>query len=340
MNDQEPLDPAPSNGELAPSESPNGEAPPPPIAVESPSRAWGARWGAILDEAGPGAARRVQRGQALARRGAVEDLRIEEGAITANVVADRQPYEVRLAWPVPGEPAWARATTALGAELRFLAALLDGSLPGALVDELEQAGIRVLPELADLDLHCGCDDPNALCPHVVAVHTTAGARIERDPTVLLRLRGRDRDELLRELRGESGQEPFADPALDLTRGLDAAHGDLDAIELRPAPVDDPASLLYHLGPPPGVDDLDPLAAIVERAAAGAWRLAAGDGAEAADEELLLAELRGQRVASAASLAGALGRDLTGVRDQLDRLFAEGTVLRTGSGERARYRASS
>jgi hypothetical protein len=82
----------------------------------------------------------------------------------------------------------------------------------------------------------------------------------------------------------------------------------------------------------------PLVRTIERAAAGAWRLAAGEGAAAADEELLLAELRGQRVGTAASLADALGRDADEIRAELDRLFEEGTVMRTGSGDRARYRA--
>jgi len=83
-----------------------------------------------------------------------------------------------------------------------------------------------------------------------------------------------------------------------------------------------------------------LEVLVERASATAWRLAAGDGAEAADEEALLAELRAQRVATVDSLAAALGRDAALVRGVLDQLYAQGTVLRTGSGERTRYRASS
>jgi predicted ArsR family transcriptional regulator len=83
-----------------------------------------------------------------------------------------------------------------------------------------------------------------------------------------------------------------------------------------------------------------LAAIIERAAAGAWRLAAGDGAAAADEELLLTELRAQRVATATALATALGRDAATVRAQLDELYEQGAVLRTGSGERTRYRAAA
>lgn len=309
-------------------------------AIRTALPRWGDRWRAILDTASPADARRVQRGRGLARRGAVEDLKIEPGSITAIVAEDRlNPRHVRLGWPVPDERHWARAIAALRAELRFLATLLDGGLSDELATTLAASAIALLPALEVLELKCDGEGCVGLCPHIAAVHTTVGARIDRDPLVLLRLRGRDLDTLLRELRGDDAQISFTDMALDLSRGLAAAHGDLDAIELQPAPVDDPASLLGHLGEPPGVDDLEPFVAIIERAAAGAWRLAAGEGADAADEELLLAELRGQQVASAASLADALGREVDAVRDQLDALFAQGTVLRTGSGERARYRAS-
>ena len=144
---------------------------------------------------------------------------------------------------------------------------------------------------------------------------------------------------LREQRGVSEPEPGAG-TLDLTAGLTAGRGDLEAIALHPAPVDDPAGPFRHLGPPPGVDDEEALIALVERAAGAAWRLAAGDGADAADEELLLAERRAQRVATPGSLAEALGRDADELRAELDRLFEAGQVMRTGSGDRTRYRAAA
>ncbi len=128
--------------------------------------------------------------------------------------------------------------------------------------------------------------------------------------------------------------------LDPSVGLTELQGDLDAITLHPSEVDDPTALLRQLGPPPGVDDPEPIAALIERAAATAWRLAAGEGAEAADEEALLAELRAQRVATAASLAAALGRDEATVSEVLEALFARGEVLRTGTGGRTRYRAAA
>lgn len=304
-------------------------------------RWWGQRWQELLDHAGPSAARRVQRGQALARRGAVEDLRIEPGVIQGVVREDRVvPYRVELRWPPPDDAAWEAAIAALSAELRFTAALLDGHLPEGIDEVLAGAGVPVLPTLDDLQLVCTCTERVRLCRHVAALYTAAGALIDRDPFLLLTLRGRTRDALLRALRTERGGERGTSPAegLDLSQGMFGVRGDLEAIPLHPAPVEDPAALFHRLGEPPGVDDVRPLVSTIQRAAAGAWRLAAGEGAAAADEELLLTELRAQRVGSAASLAEALGRDTEEVRAELDRLFEDGTVMRTGSGDRARYRA--
>jgi uncharacterized Zn finger protein len=306
-----------------------------------PRRWWGRRWQAVLDELGPAGARRVQRGQGLARRGAVDEVALERGRVAGTVREDRvAPYRVTIGWRPPDDATWDRAIATLTGELRVTAALLDGQLPEAIEDTLAAAGVALLPTVADLEVACTCPERVRWCRHVVAVWTAAGAVVDRDPFLLLTLRGRPRDALLRALRAGRGDGPAATPAdgLDLTAGFEAARGDLDAIALHPAPVEDPAALFHRLGAPPGVDDVRPLVRTIQRAAAGAWRLAAGEGSAAADEELLLAELRAQRVGSAASLAEALGRDPDEVRAELDRLFDDGTVLRTGTGERARYRA--
>lgn len=302
---------------------------------------WGQRLSVLLDDLGAGAARRVQRGQALARRGGVEDLRFAPGAITATVAEDRAPLaEVSIGWPVAGDDVWARAEEVIGARLRFVAGLLDGRLPTALAEELEAVGLPLLPSVGDLVPRCSCGAVEPFCRHVVAVHTVAASQVDRDVTLLLALRGRTAERLLEAVRPVSaaageGQEPAA-----VAMALTEAAGDLEAVTLHPAPPDEPAALLHQLGAPPGIADDEPLVALIAQAAATAWRLAAGDGAEAADRELLLTELRAQGVASAASLAAGLGRDADDVRSTLDELFEAGAVLRTGSGERTRYRAAS
>ena len=300
---------------------------------------WGRRWLDALDATGAGAARAVRRGHGLARRGRVHDLTLTSGRIAANVSDDRGTQaRVQLDWPEPDDAAWSQAIEKLAGQLRYTAALLDSTLPEELAEDIESAGIDLFPDLTDLAVRCSCNDRGPICRHVAAMVVAAGVQVDRDPSLLFELRGRSRDELLDRVR--QGSVSPEQPDLDLSAGLEAARGDLEAIELHPAPADDPASLLRHLGPPPGVDDTEPLEVLVERAAETAWRLAAGAGSQAADEELLLTELRAQRTASADSIASALGRDVEEVREALDQLFEAGEVLRTGSGERVRYRAAA
>lgn len=306
-------------------------------------RWWSEQWLAVLDDLGPALSRQVQRGRALARRAAVEQVRIERGRITG-AVADDQPraHRVELLWPAPPEAAWDAAVDALADEVRFVAALLDGDLPGEAGALLEDAGVGLVPDIRHVELRCPCRSRQRPCRHGVALWVAAAAMLDRDVFALLRLRGRDEAQLLDALRRRRGIAPTGPvgAGLDLSRGLFSAHGDLDAVVLHPAPVEDPAALFRQLGAPPGVEDTRLLEELVDRAASTAWRLAAGEGAQVADEELLLAELRAQRVATPGTLAEALGRDPEDLREELDRLFEHGTVMRTGSGDRARYRASA
>lgn len=304
-------------------------------ALVTPRHRWGERLLGVLEQTGPAAARAVQRGQALARRGVVDDLTFRRGRVTGTVHEDRVAgLQVSIGWPTTDPSGWDEATGVLGRRLRPLATLLQGSLTEELVDDLTAAGIELVPSVAELHPSCSCE-AGGWCRHVAAVFTVAAARIDRQPLLLLELAGRSAEELLLALRGEApGSVTVEEPV----EAFDPR--DLDAIELHPAPVEHPERLFQQLGPPPGVDDTGPFESVIARAAATAWQLAAGDGAEAADEAALLTELRSQRVGTVASLSEVLGWSSDTVERGLEALFARGEVLRTGAGERMRYRASS
>jgi DNA-binding transcriptional ArsR family regulator len=105
------------------------------------------------------------------------------------------------------------------------------------------------------------------------------------------------------------------------------------------PVPDVTSVFERLGPPPGFEDTETLERLMADAAALAWRLAAGEGSAAADDEALLAELRAQGVATAGSIASSLGLNDETAQEALDRLYGAGAVMRMGEGTTARYRAA-
>lgn len=302
-------------------------------------RWWGEAWLATLDTSSAAVARVVQQGEALLRRGGVQEVVIAAGGVRAGVVGARgQHARVELGVPVFDEATWDEVTAVVAERLRFTAGLLQGELPAQLGDRLREAGAELLPEPDELTTACDVD-PRKLCPHLVAVHRAVAVRIDRDPTLLFVLRGRAGHEVLHDVRAARGEEAGDDVRAELPEDGDvaAARGDLDAVVVHPRPSADPAWLLRHLGAPPGVEDPEPLAALVEQASGAAWRLAAGEGAADADVELLLAELRSRRTAGAEVLAEALGRATEEVEDELETLYERGTVLKTGSGRRARFR---
>lgn len=133
----------------------------------------GALWCGFIDKCGsPG---RAERGQAYVRAGALVDLKVRPGCITAevdgavrvrpivNVPLGREAYLSGL-WSLPGVEG--RYT------LQFMLPKLD-----------------VLPAATELLGSCGCADRVPLCEHVLAALYGFGARLDAEPELLLLLRG-------------------------------------------------------------------------------------------------------------------------------------------------------
>lgn len=303
----------------------------------------GRRWADVV-EAVPGTtAYRLDRGRAFARQGAVTEFEVAAGRLTA-VVRDRTALDVTIDVPVLADDAWERAVGALTSELRHGAELASGRVTADVERVVGAAGVELLPEPDALVPACPCQDEVAWCKHATALGYRMADEVDADAFLYVALRGRTREQLVGELRAvrsggslddDRGGQALAD--LDPAT-FERARGDLHAVVVHPAPAEEPANLLHRLGPPPDLADLRHLEPLVVRAADAAWRLAAGQGSDVADDEVLLAELRARRMAGAAEVAAGVGWDVERATEALDRLFEEGVVMRTGKGERARYRA--
>ncbi len=309
---------------------------------------WGQRWIGALEALGALYANRLPRGRTYARRGAVEDLRVSAGEVTARVHGRRaRPYRVRLGLPVFDDPTWARVTETLASEVRHSAALLDGQMPEDVDEVLAGCGVSLFPRPGELDTQCSCPDYANPCKHVPAVHYVLAETFDADPFLLPTLRGRDQAALLAGLRAaRAGGAPQPEP--DDTAGetvpiaaLSAAElwdspGDLAALRVHPAPAGDPTALLRRLGPPPDCPEqvVAELEELVTVAAGAAWRLASG---EASDDPVLDA-LRARGTATTRELAADLERDVAEVRAELRRLVDAGAARRTGHARGTRYHA--
>ena len=299
---------------------------------DAPTRTLGDRWMAAAAGSSAAARRRLEKGRAGAGR-LVDVLQLTPGQVTLRVPDGRgRSHDVTLEVPVLDDEAWDEVVARSGRELRHTAALLQGRLPTVLLED-----DLLFPD--EMTGHCTCSEARP-CRHEAATHHAIATAIDRDPPRLLRIRARSVDDLLDALRSARGTRRAADEGddVDLADPLHA-RGDLEGIDVHPVPVPDVSTVFERLGPPPGFEDSEVLERLMSEAAALAWRLAAGEGSEAADDEALLAELRAQGVATAGSIASSLGLDAEVAQEALDRLYSAGTVLRMGEGETARYRAA-
>ncbi len=288
-----------------------------------------------------------ERGRQAAMREDVLDLDTAAGVISGRVSLERRkPALVTITIDPWGDDVWAALLPKMAAELRTAAELLAGRLPANLEEMVESIGAELLPKAVDLTFDSG--DPVAPWRAAAAIWAAWCRAADADPLLVFALRGRDRANLLaalRALRSGADEIPVAVPSgggVQLVAELGADRftnaGDLDTIRVHPQPPTTPQALLRHLGVPPGVKDEIPLERIIQRAAETAWTLAAEDGSDEADDEVILGELRARGMATAAKLAEAVGWDAERATEVLDRLYGEGTVMRGGTGEKARYRA--
>lgn len=318
---------------------------------ETPDHTWSAAWLAAMGAEGRGYADRLGRGPYYVSRGAIRGLEVTAGQASASFQHGRQrTHRIVLdVEPLPDEQ-WEAMVHTLAAELRFTAAIADGELPAEAVPLLDAAGVDLVPARHEVTESCNCTESGGdPCRHIASVHHALGRDLDEDPFLLLRLRGRDVRTLRAAMRASRTGEDLATAArspdaigLDELEDVDlfAARGDVDKVMLQPRLVEDPAWLFEQLGEPPGFEDPLPLEDLIVKAADTAWKIAAGDGAEAADTELLLTELRAQRMSTPVKLAEALGWEPEVVAEALDGLYHENAVMRMGEGLDAKYRAAS
>jgi uncharacterized Zn finger protein len=157
---------------------------------------WARRWIAVLERLELGG--RLARGRSYARRGQVLDVAVDKGRVEARVQGSRpEPYLVSLEARTLSAAEWRRAAAALGREARFAASLLAGHMPDDVEDAFRVAGLSLFPERrADLRTACSCPDVSNPCKHIAAVYYLLGEEFDRDPFLVFRLRGVDRDELV------------------------------------------------------------------------------------------------------------------------------------------------
>ncbi len=170
---------------------------------------WAKRWIAVLESFGIGA--RLGRGRSYARRGQVTQIHIEPGEVKAKVQGSRPtPYDVVIRLKPFSESHLQALGAALGKETLLVAKLLAGELPEGIEEAFERAGAPLFPlKSGDLKTDCSCPDWSNPCKHIAAVYYLMAEEFDRDPFLLLRLRGLERSGLPKLLGGAQAPPPSA-----------------------------------------------------------------------------------------------------------------------------------
>lgn len=165
---------------------------------------WARRWIEVLESFDIGA--RLGRGRSYARRGQVLSIKIGKGTVSAEVQGSRpRPYQVRIQVDPLSKAAWKRLAEVLGRQALFAAKLLAGEMPERIEDAFKTAGLSLFPgKSKDLQTECSCPDWSNPCKHIAAVYYLLGEEFDRDPFLIFRLRGMEREALVKLLGGPPG----------------------------------------------------------------------------------------------------------------------------------------
>lgn len=191
---------------------------------------WAKRWIAVLESFQIGG--RLSRGRSYARNGQVVAIDVAKGKVTAEVQGSRpQPYKISIKVKSLAAPEWAKLIEALSGQALYTAKLLAGEMPEDIEAIFKKAKLSLFPEkLGDLSTECSCPDWSNPCKHIAAVYYLLGEEFDRDPFLLFRLRGLDRDELL----GRLGAAP---PTTKPAKGKKKAAEPEPALPAEPLPAD-------------------------------------------------------------------------------------------------------
>jgi uncharacterized Zn finger protein len=176
-----------------------------------------------LSEAAP--LKRIAAAKRDARNGRVADLVISPGLIEGHVRGKRKaPYAVRIYTAPPDAAALRGAVNRLREKARYKAAILAGGAPGEIDDIFKTSGMALsFREFMKSRKWCACPEPGDVCEHILAVIYVAAAAIDRDPFMLTRLRGLEKEELLELLCAPAGEKisfPQRAPVTDEPRQYD------------------------------------------------------------------------------------------------------------------------
>ncbi|MCU0288206.1 MAG: SWIM zinc finger family protein [Acidobacteria bacterium] len=198
---------------------------------------WGKSWNKNL-EGYADYENRISRGRSYVRNGAVLDLQIKPGEITALVQGSRsKPYSVVIQIKEIAVPTWKKMKEACAGKLDSLPELLAGKLPKALGELFTERGKGLFPSPREIGFSCSCPDYASMCKHVAAALYGVSAHLDTEPGLFFTLRNVEIKDLVNETVKTKSKELLTKAKKKSSRVLEDS--DLSAvfgIELDPRPA--------------------------------------------------------------------------------------------------------
>lgn len=188
---------------------------------------WGKAWNKNL-EIYADYENRLARGRSYIRSGAVLDLQIEAGIVSALVLGSRRtPYSVKVEIAALPEHQLEEVRKLCGEKITDLEQLLAGKFPQELAEVFTLKGEGLFPSNNEIEFSCSCPDWASMCKHVTAVLYGIGARFDEEPTLFFRLRNIDFHLLLKKTIDQKMQSMLKNADKPSSRVLE----DPDILEL-------------------------------------------------------------------------------------------------------------
>ena len=135
---------------------------------------------------------RLERGRSYVRSGAVIDLKIEKGLISALVIGSgSRPYNVAISIDQMAKDSWDALVKRSAGKIASLMALAQGKLPDEMLKDFCDPETGLFPKPRAIHFSCSCPDGASCCKHVAAVLYGVGARLDKEPELFFTLRGID-----------------------------------------------------------------------------------------------------------------------------------------------------
>lgn len=151
---------------------------------------WGEAWCRNLERYADYESR-LDRGKRYVRTGAVVDLKIGKGKVSARVQGRRKtPYKVEIRISPLSEERCQNAIRQCGRKIENLELLLQGRFPEELKELFTGEG-GLFPTAREISFQCSCPDWALMCKHVAAALYGIGAKFDENPMLFFELRGID-----------------------------------------------------------------------------------------------------------------------------------------------------